>query len=171
MSDTIDGLAAAALIRIEAAFSSRPPPAAMSDSKQLSDVEYDEVMSFDGRRWQEIGFDQVSDCADAVFWFAPDAFAYYLPGFLAAGLRERRTDSNAYDALLGMLDRSPEPDYWDDFFRSRWTLLSADEIEAVRAWLDWFAAIDPVVFETVSRERVDDTLILLRMVREEADAR
>jgi len=122
-----------ALGLIEAAFAERARPGVMTDSLQLSDAEYAEVMAFDGLAWQDVTFDLVEADADAVFWFAPEAFCYYLPGFLAAGPREGRWDSNAYDSLIGMLDRSPEPDYWDDFFRPRWTLLGAAELDAVDA--------------------------------------
>lgn len=167
MTEGSDTRAETALRRIAAAFADRMPPAEISDSRQLSDIEYDEVMSFAGLRWQDIAFDRIVENADAVFWFAPDAFCYYLPGFLAAGLREDRRDSNAYDALIGMLDRSPEPDWWDDFFRPRWTLLSIAEIEAVRAWLDWFRTAEPGSFTPHSWQRADDTLTLLRLVREE----
>jgi hypothetical protein len=167
MTDRPEDLAATALRSIETAFAGRTPPALMSDSLQLSDVEYDEVMSFEGLRWQDIAFDQVEKCADAVFWFAPEAFCYYLPGFLAAGLRENRTDSNAYDALIGMLDRSPEPDYWDDFFLPRWPLLSVAEIEAVRCWVRWLESVLPGAFQPNTYARADDTLTLLQAVRDE----
>ena len=154
--------AATALGLIEAAFAHRARPEAMTDSLQLSDVEYAEVMAFENLAWQEVTFEQVEVNADAVFWFAPEAFCYYLPGFLKAGLKEGRLDSNAYDALIGMLDRSPEPDYWDDFFRPRWTLLSAAELDAVAAWVRWFAAVQPDAFHDNSHERALATLGLLK---------
>ena len=126
--------AAAALDVINAAFAHRAPPSVLTDSKQLSDLEYEEVTSFQGMRWQDVTFAQVERCPDAVFWFAPEAFCYYLPGILAAGLSENRWDSNAYDSLIGSLDRSPDPDSWDDFFLPRWPLLTTEEIDAVAAW-------------------------------------
>ena len=154
-------LAAAALDAIHAAFAHRTPPAVMTDSLQLSDVEYEEVMTFVGVRWQNVGFDAVARNADAVFWFSPQAFCYYLPGFMAAGLKEGRTDSNAYDALVGMLDRSPVPEHWDDFFAPRWTLLSAAELEAVAAWAAWLQAVEPGMAWGNTFDRVQETLSLL----------
>jgi hypothetical protein len=151
-----------ALERIGTAFAGRRPPADLSDSKQLSDFEYEEVMSFEGMRWQDVGFAQVQRCSDAVFWFAPQAFCCYLPGILAASLREDRVDANAYDSLIGMLDRSPEPDYWDDFFAPRWTLLSAPELDAVVAWVRWLEAVEPDAFHANSYERAHETLRLLK---------
>jgi len=155
--------AAVALAKIDGAFAGRPPPSLMTDSKQLSDAEYDEVMSFEDLRWQEVTFAHVQRCADAVFWFAPEAFCYYLPGILSAGLKENRTDTNAYDSLIGCLDRSPEPDYWDDFFRPRCPLLTAAEIDAVAAWARWLEIVLPDAFHANTYERVQDTLTLLKL--------
>lgn len=151
-----------ALGLIEDAFAARARPAVMTDSQQLSDVEHDEVMAFDGLAWPEVSFDLVAVNADAVFWFAPEAFCYYLPGLLAAGLKAGRWDSNAYDSLIGMLDRSPEPAYWDDFFQPRWTLLNAAELDAVAAWVQCFAAAEPDSFHENSYDRALATLSLLK---------
>ena len=166
MTHDSETLAATALDLIGKAFADRAPPAAITDSLQLSDVEYDEVMSFAGMDWREVAFDQVERNADAVFWFSPEAFCYYLPGLLAAGLKENRWDTNAYDALIGMLDRSPEPDYWDVFFLPRWPLLSDEEIDAVRSWVRWFESVLPDAFPSNTSERVDDTLTLLQASRD-----
>jgi hypothetical protein len=155
-------LRARALELIGSAFAGRGAPAVMSDSMQLSDVEYEEVMSFRGMRWEDVAFDQVQRNSDAVFWFAPEAFCFYLPGLLVASLREDRLDANACDALIGMLDRSPVPDYWDDFFAPRWTLLSAPELDAVAAWLAWFEAVEPDAFHENTYERARETLELLK---------
>ena len=157
--------AARALGLINDAFSNRARPLEMTDSKQLSDIEYAEVISFEGLNWQDVPFTQVEQCADAVFWFAPEAFCYYLPGIMAAGLRENRWDSNAYDSLIGCLDRSPEPKYWDDFFAPRWLLLTAAELDAVAAWVGWLELVMPDAFHGNSYERVHDTLNLLRELR------
>ena len=157
-----DKLAAIALEAIRTAFASRPQPAQLTDSMQLSDIEYAEVMAFEGLLWQDVSFALIEENADAVFWFAPQAFCYYLPGFLAAGLREQRWDTNAYDAIIGCLDRSPEPDYWDDFFRPRWTLLRQAEIDAVGAWTEWLEAVQPDITFGNSYERARDTLALLK---------
>ena len=144
------------------AFSCRARPTTLFDSKQLSDHEHAEVMAFDQLHWQAVSFDLIERNADAVFWFAPEAFSYYLPGFLSAGLKESRTDGTAYDALIGMLDRSPEPAYWDDFFLPRWTKLSLNEIDAVSAWIAWLARVEPDLAGGDISQRVQDTLTLLR---------
>jgi len=138
-----------------------PPTTEMSDSKQLSDVEYDEVMAFEGLRWPDVSFERSEENADAVFWFAPQAFYYYLPGFLTAGIREVRWNTNAYDSCIGMLDRSAQREYWDDFFEPRLTLLTRPVLRSVSAWLDWFEARLPDGFHHNSYDRSRDTLRLL----------
>lgn len=150
-----------ALGLIARTFAGRTRPSEITDSKQLSDVEYDEVMSFDGIRWQDVTFAQIEQNSDAVFWFSPEAFRYYLPGLMSAGIKENRCDANCYDALIGMLDRSPEPDYWDDFFLSRWPLLTALETIAVAEWVDWLESLMPDGFHGNSYNRARETLLLL----------
>jgi len=148
---------------IAGAFGDRGQPSVVTTSKQLSDLEYEEVMAFSGKTWDAVTFDMVEQYADAVFWFTPEAFCYYLPGFLVAGLQADRRDSNAYDALIGMLDRSAEPAYWDEFFLERWPLLSGDELDAVALWMRWFE--EPGVFFPNTFERVQETLALLKQKR------
>ncbi len=111
-------------------------------------------MAFEGFSWQAVGFELIAQRADAVFCFTPEAFCYYLPGLMAAGLREGRTDSNAYDAMIGCLDRSPEPAYWDEFLAPRWTLLSAAEVDAVGAWSRWLKTLEPEAFQPNTYERI-----------------
>jgi len=147
---------------IEAAFADRARPAHLFDSKQLLDFEYDEVMLFDQMRWQDVEIAHVDRAPDAVFWFSPEAFCYYLPGFLVAGLRENNVDSNAFDSIIGCLDRSPEPDYWDDFFRPRFTQFKVSELEAVSAWVRWMEMVQPDAFDPITYQRAQDTLELLK---------
>jgi len=155
-------LRARALALVGVAFADRPAPASLTDSMQLSDAECQQVMSFDAMTWQDVGFQQVQRCSDAVFWLSPEAFCYFLPGLLTASLREGSLAANAYEALIGMLDRSPEPAFWDDFFAPRWTLLSPLEVEAVAAWVDWFEALEPAAFYQGTFDRARGTLRLLR---------
>jgi hypothetical protein len=170
MDDDPGVKAEAALAQIAAAFAGRAPPAVLTDSMQLTDAEYEEVMAFDGLHWQDVTFEQVQRCPDAVFWFSPEAFCYYLPGILAAGLRESSCDSNAYDSIIGMLDRSPEPEFWDDFFAPRWPLLATHEIDAVAAWLEWLKIVQPDELFPNTYDRAEETLILLRLLAEEREA-
>ena len=63
-NEAMKSQAAAALGLIERAFADRSPPTAMTDSLQLSDAEYAEVMSFQGLRWQDVTFEQVQQFSD-----------------------------------------------------------------------------------------------------------
>lgn len=169
-SEASQSQAASALDLISNAFSNRAPPLLLTDSMQLTDHEYAEVISFQGLSWQNVTFAQVERYPDVVFWFSPEAFCYYLPGILVAGLRENRWDTNAYDSLIDCLDRSPEPDYWDDFFLPRWPSLSAEEIDAVAAWVRWMTIVQPDDIHGNVYERVQDTLTLLKDVIRDAEA-
>lgn len=51
-----------------------------------------------------------------IFWLAPEAFCYYLPGIFSAGIKENKPWLVVNQSLVDMLDRSPDPDAWDDFF-------------------------------------------------------
>ncbi|TDI64142.1 MAG: hypothetical protein E2O90_10420 [Alphaproteobacteria bacterium] len=73
----------------------------------------------------------------------------------------RQRDRGAYDSLIGLLDRSPEPDYWDDLFLPRCKLLTTAEIEAVAAWVRCLQAVDPDAYHFKPFERVQATLTLL----------
>lgn len=161
-TDTSDARAAIALNLISRAFKDRKPPSLLTDSMQLSDWEYEEVMSFQGKKWTDVDFELVERCPDAVFWFSPEAFCYYLPGILSAGLRETRWDSNAYASIIGLLDRSPESEYWDDFFLPRWPLLSVEELDAVVVWVDWLESVQPDAYHENTYQRVRDTLTILK---------
>ena len=158
----VGAAATQALELIERAFADRTMPSEMSDSMQLSDVEYEEVMSFAGLPWKDVTLTLVENAHDAVFWFSPVAFCYYLPGVLSAGLRENRADLLYFDALIGCLDRSPEPKYWDDFFYPRFTLLKVTEIDAVSAWVRWMELVEPSAYHEFTYPRVHGTLALLR---------
>lgn len=150
-----------ALDLIRDAFAERPRPEVMTTSLQLSDLELAEVMAFHGMRWQEVTFDHVERYGDAVYGFAAEAFCYYLPGILSACLREGRWNANVCDSLINMLDRSPEPYYWDDFFLPRWPRLSDVELDAVAAWTSWLELVRPEVFDN-AYERVREQLRLLK---------
>lgn len=160
--EEVDKAAARALDQVQSAFSDRAPPKKITDSKQLSDSEYAEVMSFEELKWREVSVALIEQAPDAVFWFSPEAFCYYLPGVLTAGLRAGRSDLLYFDSLIGCLDRNPEPDYWDDFFFPRFTLLSPEEITAVSAWAHWMELVEPDGYHELTYQRVKGTLELLR---------
>ena len=73
---TGDARAIVALDAIKKAFAHRNLPSVLTDSMQLTEGEYADVMAFDGMDWRDVTIEQVERCADAVFWFSPEAFCY-----------------------------------------------------------------------------------------------
>ncbi len=144
------------------AFGERRRPETLIGSDQLSKDELAEVMSFSGKHWSEVTCETLAENHGAVFWFSPEAFCFYLPGILSCGVAAERPDLLAYDAILGMLDRSPEPAYWDDFFLARWPLLGVEECAACQAWLRWLASVGADLHRESSVFRALETLDLLK---------
>jgi len=61
-----------------------------------------------------------------------------------------------------MLDRSPDPATWDDFFVPRWTQLTPAECEATQAWILWLSSFGESSYFENSLDRAFDTLELLK---------
>jgi hypothetical protein len=61
-----------------------------------------------------------------------------------------------------MLDRSPDPNSWDEFFIARWPLLTARECEATQAWILWLSSFDDGSYSEIALARAFDTLELLK---------
>ncbi|MEZ5496154.1 MAG: hypothetical protein R3F25_04910 [Gammaproteobacteria bacterium] len=92
------------------------PPSILSDSIQLDKYERRELDLLAGKTWIEIDCEFLQVSYDIIFHLSPDAFHYYLPGICCAGLREDNKDLLVFHSIITMLDRSPVPEYWDDFF-------------------------------------------------------
>ncbi len=147
---------------IREAFATRVMPDVLFSSVQLTEDEIEEVLSFQGKHWSTVTCDQLEAYSYAIYWFSPEAFCYYLPGILSAGIKEKKSDLLVYDSIIRKLDRSPEPAYWDDFFLTRWPLLSAKECEAVQEWVLWLAPLEsPACYENTF-SRAFETLDLLK---------
>ncbi len=150
------------LNKFKEAFKDRKMPATLTSSDQLSDQEIKDALAFSGKNWADVNCDLIEKHSDAVFWLSPKAFCYYLPGICCAGIKENRSDLLIYDSLIGMLDRSPVPQYWDSFFLERWPLLSAQECEVLQEWLLWIVEMSDKTIDEHSISRSMDTLELLR---------
>lgn len=148
------------LIRIATAFSARVSPAAVVEIVHPGTHEYDEALHFQGRDWREITCDEWASYSDAIYAFSPPAFCYFLPGMLSAAIREDKADLLITDALINMLDRSPNRETWDSFFVERWPLLTTAECRAVQQWILWLAD-QPAKFDDDSLTRSYETLEIL----------
>jgi hypothetical protein len=146
---------------IQRAFAHRGlPPLVVMPEEPPSEM-YDDACHFQGRTWSSLTCDELNEHQDAVFGFTPEAFCYYLPGIIAAGIRENRPHLLINASLVTMLDRSNTPNSWDDFFAMRWPSLSVQECMAVDSWLRWLAELSPPVFAAHSIDRALGTLKLL----------
>jgi hypothetical protein len=146
---------------IEQAFRHRQVPILFSVSEELAVHELDDVMSFLGKPWSSITATQLERHFEVVYWLTPDAFCYYLPGIFSAGIKENKPSLIVNHSLVGMLDRSPTPDSWDDFFEARWLQLTPMECEATQEWLLWLASFENSHSEH-SLTRAFETLQILR---------
>ena len=147
---------------IERAFSHRQKPALFLLPEQLAKHEYADVATFLGIHWSSVTCDQLERHFEAIYWFTPETFCYYLPGIFSAGIKEERPELIVNHSLIGMLDRSPEPDLWDEFFLSRWQLLNMQECEATQEWVLWLASCEGAGYSEHSLSRAFDTLGLLK---------
>ena len=113
-------------------------PTLFLGSEQLAAHEVDDVMSFWGKPWSHVTGLQLEKHFEAIFWFTPEAFCYYLPGILSAGIQENKPGLIVNQSLVNMLDRSPDPTSWDDFS----SLAVATHRERMRS----NAGMDPLAF-------------------------
>lgn len=147
---------------IEEAFNNRRMPMLFLLSEQLAPHERDDVMSFWGKPWSSVTGAQLEKHFDAIFWFTAEAFCYYLPGILSAGIREDNPSLLVNHSLVNMLDRSPDPSSWDDFFFARWSQLTERECEATQAWILWLSSCEGSCYSENALTRAFDTLELLK---------
>jgi hypothetical protein len=119
-------------------------------------------MAFWGKPWWCVTGAQLEEHFDAISWFTPEAFCYYLPGILTAGIKENNPWLIVNHSLVNMLDRSPDAASWDDFFLARWPRLTDRECEATQAWILWLASFGSGSYPPNALDRAFDTVSLLR---------
>ncbi|MFT4926753.1 MAG: hypothetical protein ACI8WB_002851 [Phenylobacterium sp.] len=146
--------------RIELSFKHWNRPIILTKSSTLSEDELLEVRHFEDLTNSNLTIADLEDNFSVMYWFTPEAYCYFLPGILIAGLKAHRDDLLIYDSIVNLLDRSPEPDYWDEFFIDRWQLLTNDEIEIIQEWLLWLTSQNSP-YDDISLGRCFDTLELL----------
>ena len=147
---------------ISEAFAHRAKPDIKTNSDQLSPSEAASLEEIFEHRWQDLSADIWEENFDAVSWLAPQAFCYYLPGILISSILHGNPNLIAATAIIGTLDRSPTPAWWDDFFVPRWTSLTLQECNAVQEWLLWVCQCETRSVSDDSIGRSLDTLELLK---------
>jgi hypothetical protein len=97
--------------KIERVFSSRPMPAQvrLADGVLQLDSDVEEALWFSGRDWHELTWQDWQGHSCAIFFFDPEAFAYYLPSVLLLSAQNPSDSLMAADSLINQLDCSPDP--------------------------------------------------------------
>lgn len=121
--------------QIEAAFAGRQRPSKLVESRSPVTPEQRDALWFANRHWREVGWQDWQSHADAFYAFVPEAFVFYLPSLLLGAMAAPQGQLTAADALVGILDRSPEPYHWDTFMAARLVGLEPAEYEAMKAWV------------------------------------
>jgi len=123
--------------KIERAFSSRPKPAQvrLADEVFQLDFEVEEALWFSGRDWHEITWQDWQEHSSAIYFFDPEAFAYYLPSVLLLSAQDPNKWLQAADSLINELDQSPDPEGWTQGLVRRFLGLNAAELDVLKEWL------------------------------------
>jgi hypothetical protein len=123
--------------KIERAFGLRPKPAQviLVDEILQFDSDVEEALWFSGRNWHDLTWQDWEEHRSAIFFFAPDAFAYYLPSVLILSVQNPALSLDAADSLVGELDRSPSVEGWHKSFTNRFFALQLEELDVLKEWL------------------------------------
>jgi len=145
-------------IKIERAFRARDCPSSLIERRAAIICDDEDALWFYGRKWQEISLDDWRAHSGAFFAFTAEAFLYYLPSVLTLSAGGR-CDLLAASSLIGMLDRMPEPAYWDEFLLKRMSGLNQEEYGVIMEWL--LSLSGTAMYEEVSLMRAYQTVDLL----------
>jgi hypothetical protein len=121
--------------QIERAFAHRSKPRRLVAPRDPVTPEQQDALQFDERDWRDITWEDWAKNPDAFYAFTPEAFVYYLPSILSVSAKNPDRWLTVADALLQVLDRSPEVYHWDAFLTNRLVGLETAEYAAIKAWL------------------------------------
>jgi len=123
--------------QIERVFSSRTKPVQvrLADEVIQLDDDVEDALWFSGRDWHELTWQDWQEHSCAIYFFDPEAFAYYLPSLLLLSAQNPKDSLNAADSLISELDRSPDPKGWTEGFVSRFLELNRAELDVLKEWL------------------------------------
>lgn len=121
--------------QIERAFGHRIKPGTVVDVLVPNMPDIEDALWFSGRDWRSISVEDWDQHPDAIYFFNPEAFAYYIPSVLSLTSGGNAGWTMVADSLLISLDRSPGVANWDNFITRNLVGLTIDEYEAIQAWL------------------------------------
>ena len=145
-------------VTIEEAFADAKPPFEEDICTSVGDEPLEDTEPFRGKRWQDLVDPEFLDRFQyALFWFTPEAFHYYLPAFLKAGLLQ--PDAIFVTTILQILQPAAARTS-AAFRRQRWELLTNTQTMALDEWLRWLVgqATPGGVFE----EEINEALQIVR---------
>ncbi len=90
---------------------------------------------YGGVHWRDMTDDNVVYSYAAPTAFSPIAFRYYLPAYLIWTLNNAESVEVAGESILLALDPGTEKELLHDFRKSKFDLLTKDQVEAVKAFL------------------------------------
>lgn len=100
----------------------------------MGDEAYEEANAFIGKRWSEIDREFAHRYRDALFWFRPDAFHYYLPAFLRAAEAGAGFAELFVGNLLTIIIPDGDPGLMS-FRKERLERLTEPQVEWFKDWL------------------------------------
>ncbi len=124
--------------KIERAFAARLKPAQvrLGDECLQLDSDTDEAIWFSGRDWHGLTRKDWEEHSAAIFFFDSDSFAYYLPSLLLLATGNPPESLSAVESLIGLLDRTPDPEALKDWYLAeRFLGLRREELEVLKEWL------------------------------------
>lgn len=160
MSKTTEG---ALKDQISRAFAWRSFPEIFTDSDELTSDELCNLSRIRDLHWEQLTVNDWEANFDALSWLSPGAFCYYLPSILILTIEDCEPNLIVVLNIIAMLDRSPVPEWWDSFFRNRWTLLNQQELSTIEEWLYWILECSDRAVSDDSLERALGTLELLKI--------
>jgi hypothetical protein len=117
---------------IDQAFADVPMPSAKDFCASFGPEAAEDTEPFVGKKWQDLDPDFIDRYQGALFWFTPEAFHYYLPAFLKAGLARPKA-VHVVTILQLLQPTSAETRF--EFRKQRWKRLSEPQILALADWL------------------------------------
>ncbi len=146
---------------IKSAFEWRSRPTVLSNSKQLSSGDKSDLLTIGSLKWEVVTCDDWEKSLDVICLFSPEAFCYYLPAVYKTSIEENLDNLVVVSVIIDSLDRSPTPEWWDDWFLERWSLLTLQEYKVTQDWIWWLSSFKNSPFSDDSLMRALQTIELL----------
>ena len=123
-------------------------------------LECEEVRgAFEGRAWHEIPLPELTFHAQALFFFTPTAWAYYLPAYLLAVIEGYSQSDSILGAIVSSLLTSQDPSL-QSIRVARVAALTHAQREAAKAFFEWVRAYHP---DDVDEDELTDIIFILNM--------